>query len=152
MVPLLTYWMFRVALYRGCTHWIAAPPAAAVWADTVHLTAAQQSLNFTQIGGRWVDAALASTTNNSAFPPELRFAEIDVAPLVSRRAAQLFAGKVREREAARRARRRREDAARARVEREERRRPLPTALPTVHPSVASSPPPSLLFSLPCPLL
>jgi hypothetical protein len=83
---------------------------------------------------------------------ELRFAEIDVAPLVSRRAAQLFAGKVREREAARRARRRREDAARARVEREERRRPLPTALPTVHPSVASSPPPSLLFSLPCPLL
>ena len=75
VVPLLTYWMFRVALYRGCTHWIAAPPAAAVWADTVHLTAAQQSLNFTQIGGRWVDAALASTTNNSAFPPELRFAE-----------------------------------------------------------------------------
>ena len=33
---------------------------------------------------------------------ELRFAEIDVAPLVSRRAAQLFAGKVREPEAARR--------------------------------------------------
>ena len=75
VVPLLTYWMFRVALYRGCTHWIAAPPAAAAWMDAMHLDTAQRSLNFTQIGGRWIDAALASTTNSSAFPSELHFAE-----------------------------------------------------------------------------
>ncbi|KAJ1470079.1 hypothetical protein T484DRAFT_1849178 [Baffinella frigidus] len=53
---------------------------------------------------------------------ELKFAEMDVSSLVSRRVAQVFAGKLRERDAARKARRRREEAAVARVEKEERRK------------------------------